>query len=152
MQKHKYVFLLCFLLALPSFLYSQTAQRIEDLLISNALTYGQVVQFVLDAADLPAPASPQEAFNFAIEQDWLPRGVIASDQARLNGLSLLIMGAFEIRGGIFFSIFSNSHYAYRELVHRNIIVGRADPNMLVSGDTLLYIVNRVLAFQESNLL
>ena len=152
MQKRKLILVLCFLLVLPAFLYSQTAQRIETLLSSDALSYGQVVQFVLEAADLSGFASPQAAFYYAAEQNWLPRNVTAGDLVTLNGLSFLIMQAFEIRGGIFYSLFRNPHYAYRELVHRNIILGRIDPGMFVSGDTLLYVVNRVIAFQESNLL
>ena len=151
MFKFKIVFSLCFLLVIPGFVYSQTAIRIENLLASDALSYGELAQFVLEAAEV-GTMSPDAAFQFASEQNWLPRNVSAGDAARLNGFSLLIMQAFQMNGGIFYSLFQNSHYAYRELVHRNIIVGRSDPRMFVSGDTLLYVVNRVLAFQESNLL
>ena len=152
MDKRKIVIFFCVLLILPAFLYSQTAQRIEDFLNSDALSYGQVVQFVLEAADLPAASSQEAAFNYAVGQNWLPGNVAAGDQASLRGLSYLVMQAFEMRGGIFYSLFGNPHYAYRELVHRGIIVGRSSPNMTVSGYNLLFVVNRVLAFQESNVL
>ena len=151
-EKIKKTFFVCLFLIMPVFLYPQTGQRIEALLSSNALTYGQVTQFVLEAADIPAFSSPEAALRFAVEQNWLPRNVVANDPAKLRGLSLLIMKAFEVRGGIFYSLFQTSHYAYRELVYRNIIVGRAGPDMVVSGDTLLYLVSRVLSFQESNIL
>ena len=152
MHKRKIVIFFCFLLICPALLYSQTAQRIEDFLNSDTLNYGQIVQFVFEAAELPAASSPEAAFNYAVEQNWLPRNAAAGDTVSLRGLSFLVMNVFQMRGGIFFSLFNNPHYAYRELVYRGIIVGRSTPNMNVSGYNLLFIVNRVLAFQESNLL
>jgi len=70
--------------------------------------------------------------------------VEANSEAKLNGLSLLVMQAFEIDGGYLYSFFKNPHYAYRAMVYRGIIQGRADPQMAVSGDLLLYTVNRVM--------
>ncbi|MCL2069797.1 MAG: hypothetical protein FWH19_02285 [Treponema sp.] len=143
---------LCVFLLLPVFIFPQTAQRIEGLLASNAINYGQLAQFVLEAAEIPGVGSPELAFQYAQQRNWLPSNATVGQPARLRGLSLLVMQAFEIQGGIFYSLFGSPHYAYRELVYRNIIVGRSDPGMLVSGDTLLYVVGRVLSLQESNIL
>jgi hypothetical protein len=55
------------------------------------------------------------------------------------------MGAFDIKGGAFYSLFKSPHYAYRALVYKGVIHGRADPEMIVSGDLLLYTVNRVMS-------
>ena len=151
-NRTKKIFFVCFLLALPVFLFAQTAQKIEELLSSDALSYEHVTQFVLEAADVPASYSPAAAFSYAAEQGWLPKNASANEQAKLRGLSLLVMRAFDMQGGMFYSLFQTPHYAYRELVYRNIVVGRVDPDMAVSGDTLLYVVNRVLSFQESNIL
>ncbi|MCL2006909.1 MAG: hypothetical protein FWG77_02370 [Treponema sp.] len=149
MSRSRFLIILCFLLLFPLFAYSQTAQRIETLLSSDALNYEQVVQFVFDAAELSYGGN---AFQYALEQNWLPRNAAPGAPATLSGVSLVVMQAFEINGGIFYSIFRNPHYAYRELVYRNIIIGRADPAMFVSGYDFLYIVNRVLAFRENELL
>jgi outer membrane protein OmpA-like peptidoglycan-associated protein len=58
------------------------------------------------------------------------------------------MGAFDLKGGIFYSIAKNPHYAYRELVYKEVIQGRTDPGMLVSGEEFLFILSRVLSLVE----
>ena len=138
---------ICFSLAFSVF--AQTAAEIENLLNTDAVNYGQAARLVLLASGNP-DLSPQAAFRFASEHGWLPNRAEANDQARLNGLSLLVMKAFDISGGFFYSSLGTAHYAYRELVYRNIFQGRIAPVMPVSGELLIFTVNRVLAFQESN--
>jgi hypothetical protein len=120
---------------------AQTAAEIESLLSTKALSCGQAASFVLQAADVTVSG---EAFDYALEQKWLPANTAPSDTAALDGVSLLIMGAFGIKGGIMYSGFKSPHYAYRELVYQGIIRGRADPGMAVSGDLLLFMTGKVL--------
>jgi hypothetical protein len=42
-------------------------------------------------------------------------------------------------------------YAYRELVHQGIILGRADPDLAISGNRLLFMINRALEREEGEL-
>jgi hypothetical protein len=126
--------------------HAQTAERIERLLEQESVSYKDAALLALQAAghaDADA-ASAEEAFTFALERGWLPKGAAADDAARLSGLSLLVMRAFDIKGGAFYSLFKTPHYAYRALVYKGVIHGRADPQMIVSGDLLLYTVNRVM--------
>jgi len=121
--------------------FAQTAAEIETLLSTSALNYEQAASFVLRAADISVSGS---AFNYAAEQNWLsgkaaPNGLIA-----LNEVSLLIMGAFGIKGGIMYSAVKSPHYAYRELEHQGIIQGRVDPGLAVSGGLLLFMIGKVL--------
>jgi len=143
-----------FFIFLSSFLYPQTAERIERLLATNAVSYEDAAALILEAADLrvtvDANVSAAEAFSFAAEQGWLPARARGSDNARLDGVSALIMRSFNMRGGLFYSLTKSPHYAYRELVYRNIIQGLSDPRMAVSGVLLLFMVNRVLALEEAN--
>jgi hypothetical protein len=138
------------LLTAPVFLYPQTAERIERLLETSAVSYEDAASFVLEAADLLDAPTPAEALSYAVDRGWLPRGGAVSGRARLDGVSLLIMRSFNIRGGLFYSAARNSHYAYRELVYLNVIQGRNDPAMAVSGDLLLFMINRVLSYKEAN--
>ena len=149
MKKVTVTILLLFLL-LPVFLHAQTAERIERLLQSSAVTYEDAASFVLEAADVFTAPTPAEALSYAVEQGWLPRGGAVGGNARLDRVSLLIMRSFNIRGGLFYSIARNPHYAYRELVYLNVIQGRNDPAMAVSGDLLLFMINRVLSYKEAN--
>jgi hypothetical protein len=156
-------FLLWLLIAVPCFgfgprsfapqLFAQTADRIERLLSQEQVSYRDSALLVLEASgqidllghlDQLGQASADEAFSFAVERGWLPKGAEANGITKLNGLSLLIMRAFEIDGGFFYALFKNPHYAYRAMVYRDIIQGRSDPQMLVSGSLLLYTVNKAI--------
>jgi len=151
--KTRRIFCICFflavLMAMPAFLSAETAELLEALLTTEAVNYEQAAMLVLEAADITGYSGPSDAFRFASEQQWLPRNAAPGDQARLDGVSLLIMRSFDIQGGLFYSLAKSPHYAYREMVHQNIIQGRADPQMPVTGDLLLFMVNRVLSFQGS---
>lgn len=138
-------------IAMPVFLSAQAADEIEMLLNTESLSYEQAARFVLEAADEAALSSPAEAFRYAVERKWLPKNAAPDAQARLDGISLLIMRTFDIKGGLFYSLAKNPHYAYREMVHQNVILGRADPGMAVSGDTLLFMVGRILSGREDAL-
>jgi ABC-type transport system involved in cytochrome bd biosynthesis fused ATPase/permease subunit len=141
------LFVICYLLFGNCFAFAQTAERIEKLLQQDRVTYRDAALLVLEASGQIDPAkqsSADDAFSFAKERGWLPKNAQADNAARLNGLSLLMVRAFEIKGGAFFSLFKNPHYAYRAMVYRGIIQGRADPQMFVSGDLLFYTVNKVL--------
>jgi len=142
----KFLFI-SFLIIIPSFLFAQTADRIERLLQQDKVSYKDAALLVLEASgrlDSEKQTSADDAFSFAMERGWLPKAALANSNAILNGLSLLVVHAFEINGGVLFSLFQNQHYAYRAMVYRGIIQGRADPQMTVSGELLLYTVNKAM--------
>ena len=154
MGNKKSIFLTFFIFLFSFFTshsYAQSADWIEALLTKDNATYADAALLVLEASDtfvsgdVIAAPTPAAAFSFAAERGWLPANVAADDAARLDGLSLLVMGAFDFKGGLFYTLTKSPHHAYRELVYRNIIQGRADPQMPVSGDLLLFTVNRILA-------
>lgn len=138
---------LCIFGILGIALYAQTAAEIETLLGIQAVTYAQAAGFVLKASEAAA-SSPEEAFKFAAERNWLPKDASQDAEARLDGLSLLVMQSFGIKGGIFYSLFKNPHYSYRELVSKSVIQGKTYPKRAVSGEMLLFITGRVLAIME----
>ena len=130
--------------------HAQSADWIEALLAKDSVTYADAALLVLAASDTfvsgDVTAAPSTAaFGYAAERGWLPANAAADDAAKLDGLSLLVMSAFDFKGGLFYTLTKSPHHAYRELIYRNIIQGRTDPMMPVSGDLLLFTVNRVLA-------
>ena len=146
----KFNFFALFFIAIPVFLYGQsTAAEIETLLNTTAVTYGQASRFVLEAADVLAAKRPDEAFAFAVQKGWLPANIAYDEPARLNHISLLLMRSFDTGGGIMYSITGSSRYAYRELVYMNVIQGSTDPAMMVSGERLIFYVNRMYARHDA---
>ena len=139
------IFLTCLFITVPSLLFGQTAERIERLLKQEQVNFKDAALLVLEASGRLDPSkqtNADDAFSFAKERGWLPKSAEANADARLDSLSLLVIRAFDIDGGLFFSLFKNPHYAYRAMVYRGIVQGRSDPQMFVSGELLLYTVNR----------
>jgi len=139
--------------ALHAPLYAETADEIQTLLQTPVVSYAQAARFVLEAADVIDSydkLSGQVAVRFAAEKNWLPKTADAQDAISLEDLSLLIMGAFGLKGGPMYTLFNNAHYSYREMVFKDLIQGRTDPAMKVSGYTMLLIVNRLLYRIEDN--
>jgi hypothetical protein len=126
----------------------------QALLQTAAVSYGQAARFVLEAAGAYNTANSQtaaqDAARFAAEKKWLPAKADADGAVSLEGLSLLIMKAFGLKGGPMYTLFGGAHYSYRMLVYKDIIQGRSDPHMKVSGETMLFIVNRLLFSMEDN--
>ena len=140
---------LLFLVLFSAPLFSQTAGKLEILLNEKELNWSQATAFVLEAADVKVQeASPADlAFSFAAEQKWLPKNAASGETARLNGVALLLMQSFELKGGLFYRLSKSPHHAYRELVYKNVIRGNTDPDMPVSGQELLLMVSRILSMR-----
>ena len=140
-------FLTVFLLFFSALLHAQTADEVQTLLKTPAVSYAQAARFVLEAADVTGSfdkKNPQDALRFAVEKKWLPKNAGAQDAISLEGLSLLIMKSFGLKGGPMYTWFGNAHYSYREMVFQDLIQGRSDPHMNVSGEKMLFIVSRLL--------
>jgi outer membrane protein OmpA-like peptidoglycan-associated protein len=129
-------------------LSAQTALRMELILQEKALSWSNAAAFTLEAADLKVFSNTEEAFRYAQGQKWLPKKALPDDPARFDGIALLMMRAFGLKGGLFYSIARNPHYAYRELVYNEVIQGRTDPGMIVSGPDFLFMIGRVLSLTE----
>ena len=138
MKTHKMISVLLFLaISFSARLFGQTADMLELLLEKPELSWSEAGAFIQDAAETEL-----------LEKDLLPKNAAPGDTARLNGVALLLMKSFDIKGGIFYRIAKSPHHAYRELVYRGIIRGDTDPNMAVSGRQLLLMVSRLLSIRE----
>jgi len=144
--------ILCLLCLNPALLYAQSAAvEMQSLLASGAVTYAQASRFVLEASDMAFFAENEDAFRFAVERNMLPRRSAAGSEARLDSISLLLMRSFEIRGGVLYTLTGARRFAYREMEHRGVLHGRISPRQNVSGEELLYLTGRMLAYIEVQL-
>jgi hypothetical protein len=151
-KKIKTMWLAFFLFHFSLFICSaqSTAAEIETLLGTKAVTFAQAARFLLEASDTMVTYDSDAAFRYAQERNWLPKDAVSDKAARLDEVSLLIMNSFGFKGGIMYTIYKTvPQYAYRELMYNNIIQGRVQPAMNVSGDQLLFITGKTLAWKES---
>jgi len=129
-------------------LFGQTADRLEEILGKPVLNWGDAAIFTLEASDQAVFSGPDEAFSYAMERKWLPKNAQIDESARLNGVALLFMRAFNLKGGIFYTLAKTPHTAYRELAYREVIQGRTDPDMQVSGADFLFMLGRILSIED----
>ena len=138
------MFLTIFLLLLfPAF--GQTSADIENLLAERAISFEQAAWFILASALNEVPDSSQAAFALAVERGWIPAKAESGNPITFNGLSLLLMKAFEINGGMMYRFTENKRYAYRELRSREYITGRAYSGITVSGEQFLQILGNIMS-------
>ena len=157
MKKLLLFYLITFTLYLAS---PQTAAELDTLLQTETVSIATTARFVLGAADLlPAgltggeprlsgsagntgTAAQTAAYQMALERGWTKKS--AAENATLQDTAFLIMNAFDLKGGIMYTLFRNPRYAYREMVYRRLIQGRAYSTMTASGQRLLHIIGRTI--------
>jgi len=140
------IFLLC-----AAILPAQTAAEMESILNSKAVNYGQAALFVIaSAGNANNIITQQAAFNMALTNGWIPKDAVINDPIKLGKLSFLIMEAFDMKGGLMYSILPGPRYAFRSLESRSVIQGIIDPGMTVSGEWFLRILGNVLNIAEDD--
>ena len=142
MINKKYLLVLtCLFLFCATFLPAQTAAELETVLMTPAVTCAQAARFVISSVN---PEFEGDSFSFAVSRGWIKNSE-PDEKITLGKLSLLIMKAFDMKGGMMYSIFPIPRYAYRSMVSRFIIQGGSDPAMTVNGDRFLLILGKTLS-------
>ena len=151
-KKHRQILVLISLLIfLPIMAFAQTAAELDSLLTADTVSAARAARFVLEASDLlPSGLSGNEAeraaYDMAASNGWIKAA--ASEAVTMKDVAFLIMKAFNLKGGVMYSLFKNPRYSYREMVYRKIITGKADQGMKVSGSRLLLILDKVTRNEE----
>jgi len=128
---------------LPICIPAQTAAELDTILQASAVTNAQAAKFVLASVEDAATMSTGNAFQRAVSNGWLKDSAKPDENITLGKLSYLIMKAFNMKGGMMYSIIPGPRYAYRNMVSRNYIQGASDPSMNVSGQRFLLILGKV---------
>jgi len=135
----------------PSALQAQTAEELDIMLQADTVSGSQASRFVLGAADLlpegvSGASAERAAFDMAASNGWITAA--ASDALTMKETAFLIMKAFDLKGGMMYTLLKNPRYAYREMIYRRFIQGQTDQNMKVTGPKLLQILDRTMGFTD----
>jgi hypothetical protein len=133
------------LLFCAALVWGQTAAEMEGILDMEEITYTQAAWFTLASAAEDPPPNPAAAFTLALKMAWLPKNAEPGGPVKLRNLSLLMMKAFDLEGGLMYRLFPGTRYAYREMIRRGFIEGRSYPGFTVSGERFLQILGNVLS-------
>ena len=134
---------------IPVAAFAQVAQEMDILLETNAVTAAVAAHFALGAAGLlPREVSGADARTAAYEtarsRGWVSKG--PGEEITLQEAAFLIMNVFQLKGGVMYFFFNSPRYAYREMIYRRLIQGRAYSNMKVSGKRFLQILSSTLNY------
>jgi len=138
-------------LSLP-LLSAQSNEIIDQLLEQEEASFALSAYMVLSAVgEVPEDAAPGRAIEVLNAQKWdlappSPDGVIT-----LGEYSYLLMKAFNMKGGIMYSIFPGPRYAARELAFRNLVRGNSAAGRTISGNEVMRILGRALEQRGENL-
>ena len=152
-MRKKVIFILAACLLPAAAAFAQTAQELDALLETEAISCAQAAYFVLafvsDGESQSIDADIQKsAFEQAMANGWFKKGTKPEENATLGKLSFLIMKAFKMKSSLMYRIFPGPRYAFRTMVNRSLIQGTADPGMKVNGDRFLMILGNVLDAAE----
>ncbi len=125
--------------------FAQSNEVVDAILTTDALDYGKAAYLVLVASDnIAEDAGESRSFEMLKELKWVRESVNAADPVTLADYSYFLMKAFGLKGGLMYAIAPGPRYAYRELVKRQVIQGRADPQAAVTGERAVRLLGRVL--------
>ena len=147
-MKNYLLFVFIFICSLPS-VHAQTAAEMDALLETNAVSVATAARFAMGSIGLLPPELSGAVAETAAYEDALSRGWVnggPQDAISLQETAFLIMSAFDLKGGIMYSLLRSPRYAYREMIYRKLIQGRSNSNMNVTGARFLQILGRSLNY------
>ncbi len=150
MGKWRLLFLLFFILiSAVMILSAQSNLIIDDLLGEEKATFGKTAYLALAAAGIiPEEATLEDAIYVLEKQEWRIDLKEPEDPITLGEFSFLLMKAFNIQGGLMYSIIPGPRYACRELAYLKIIPGNTSPYRAPSGEEVVRILGRLLEWKE----
>jgi hypothetical protein len=128
---------------------SQSNQSIDTLLNEDPASFGSTAVFILSASGMIEQDAPVESAMRAVallnrrlgERDPL-------DPVRTGEFSLMVMRAFDLQGGIWYSITHSKRYAFRELAYLGFLERKDGPFRRMSGEDVLSTLSRVVNWIE----
>ena len=140
-----FTLILLILLIVPAMGWAQSNKIIDDLLRESTASYGNTAYIVLTAAEILPEDTDEEAALYEVgKRGWNPKQKGIYNPISLGEYSHMLMQAFNIRGGIMYSIFPSPRYASRELGFKGYIKKDFGAYRNVSGREAMQILGRIL--------
>lgn len=150
MKKSVLVIALLVTLCAPAF--AQSNRTIGMILLSDEANYGDAAYLLLSARGLidddvghAAAAGLLDEYGYGIAgRLWL-------DSITLGEYAVMLRRVLDLPGGFTIRASESPRSAVRNLRHYRVIQGRSYPNMRLSGERMIRILGRALAWQDGTL-
>ena len=117
---------------------AQSNDRIDELLLQSTARLDSTAYIVLAAGGQIAESdSPDIAIEKARALGLISKEQSAESPVKLQDLSLMLMKGLGLKGGVMYSLFPGTRYAYKELNYRKVIDGHLGPLHTVSGEEVI---------------
>ena len=129
--------------------FGQSNEMLDDVLDQESLSLGAGAYLVLSATSVLGGETDFEAASRTLdEQPWWKPGKGPADSVSLGEYSYMVMKAFDLRGGIMYSILGGKRYAARELAFLGFLETDTSPYRTLSGEEAVRILSRILDWRE----
>ena len=137
-------FILAALLFVPA-AFSQSADKMSDVLKSKEVTLGQACYFFATASEnVKDNVSYEKALDYFKERSVLKSSASENDNATFASLALLANDVFNIQGSLCLSLFKSGRYAYRQMKADGVLTKRDDPSLVPDGHKFFSVLTRCL--------
>jgi hypothetical protein len=141
---------LAFLVAALSVMPAQSAKLIDDFLARSQADFATSVYVILAAAGkAPDTASPEQAVAVLAGLGLAELAQPADRPMSLGDFSYITMKAFDIPGGVLYTLLPGPRYATRELAYLKVLSGVPDDGRLLSGEEVMRFVGRAADLKEA---
>ncbi len=134
-------------LCAASYAYASPAQEMDALLATSEVNYGQAARILLILTDnAPQSINEDAAFVEVKTKEWLPSKTQINDSVTMGNVSMLVMHAFDMKGGFMQRLFPGPRYSFREMSRNGLLPSPSDPSHKISGADLLNILDKVSVY------
>lgn len=113
---------------------AQSSEKITEILKSEEMNFGQAAYIIATyKSSVAEDADYAEAFQKLQEEGLISEKYESDDMINLATASFLCFRSMNLNGGLFYKIFKNSRYAFKELQAKGALPKDSDPQYSVSG-------------------
>lgn len=139
------------LLVCSAFSFGQSADFFTGVLEAEKTTWEQAVFLVLGGSErIAIEAAPADAWQSFTDSGWFTKLPDPKSPITTAQYSYIISKAFNVKGGLWYTLFKSQRYSYRELVHKGVVPGSFDPSSAVKGTEALKIVDKAISLFPVN--
>lgn len=131
-----------FFLGLAQSAFSQSAEKISEILEIDEISKGQAAYFICVYGNFTGETvSDNEAFDILTEKKLFDENENISEKTSLSKACFIIAKSLNMKGGLLYSIFGSPRYALREFKADGIVPQNSDPNQKVSGSEFIALLS-----------
>lgn len=150
-MKKLYIAVILFLLCTVIPLFSQSNEILDSFLTRETADVQTSAYLVLVAAGVVSEGDGLEGARRYLETTEWGMKILGSEELTYGRFAKMTMEVLEIKGGLFYRMFSSPRYASREFTYLRFIPGLKDPSKVLTPLEVITGLNGALVWKEAGL-